>query len=56
MQRFYHPPALPKKDRFMARRIQNWFLNPDADPELTAAIQSGKYPTLEIFLDEIKEH
>jgi hypothetical protein len=56
MEKFYHRPALPEKDRFRARRIQNWFLNPDSDTELTAAIKAGKCPTVEIFLDEVKEH
>ena len=56
MEKFYHRPALPEKDRFMSRRIQNWILNPASDPELTSAIKAGKCPTLEIFLDEIKEY
>ncbi len=48
----YNRPVMPKKERFFARRVRNWVLRPEDDPELTEEIRNGKHPGLEILLAE----
>lgn len=45
-------PAMPKEKRFFAKRVKNWVMYPENDPEFTEEIRNGKYPGLEILLED----
>lgn len=48
----YVRPALPEEKKFFAKRVRNWVMHPENDPELTEEIRNGKHPGLEILLVE----
>ena len=48
----YTRPAMPEEKKFFAKRVRNWVMYPENDPELTEEIRNGKYPGLEILLVE----
>lgn len=48
----YQRPALPEEKKFFAKRVRNWVLHPENDPDLTEEIRNGKHPGLEILLEE----
>lgn len=48
----YTRPAMPEEKQFFARRVRNWVMHPENDPELTEEIRNGKHPGLEILLVE----
>ena len=48
----YQHPVLPEEKKFFAKRVRNWVLHPENDPELTEEIRNGKHPGLEILLAE----
>lgn len=48
----YYQPVLPETERFFAKRVRNWVLHLENNPELTAEIRNGKHPGLEKLLEE----
>ncbi len=44
------PPA--EVNPFFARRVRHWVLNPEKDEDLTEQVKAGKYPALEILLED----
>ena len=48
----YSTPTVPEEKRFFAKRVRNWVMHPENDPELTEEIRNGKHPGLEILLVE----
>lgn len=46
----YKRTVLPESQRFFAKRVRQWVLNPERDPELTEEIRNGQHPHLEIML------
>lgn len=48
----YIRPVLPEEKKFFAKRVRNWVMHPENDPELTKEIRNGKHPGLEILLTE----
>lgn len=49
----YRRPVLSEPERFFAKRVRNWVMHPENDPELTEEIKSGKHPGLEILVEEV---
>ena len=47
----YQRPVLPEEKKFFAKRVRNWVMHPENDPELTEEIRNGKHPGLEILLE-----
>ena len=43
---------MPEEKKFFAKRVKNWVMHPENDPELTEEIRNGKHPGLEILLIE----
>ena len=41
---------LSEENPFFARRISHWIDHPENDPDLTWAVQCGKYPSLLVYL------
>ncbi|GEM_PF-4883798 len=41
---------LSESNPFFARRICRWIDHPEKDPDLTWAVQCGKYPSLLVYL------
>ena len=48
----YIRPPMPEEKKFFAKRVRNWVVHPENDPELTKEIRNGKHPGLEILLAE----
>ena len=48
----YTHPVMPEEKKFFAKRVKNWVVHPENDPELTEEIRNGKHPGLEILLVE----
>lgn len=48
----YERPTLDEEKRFMAKRIRNWIMKPESDPELTEIVKAGKIEALKVFLDD----
>ena len=51
----YERPTLDEEKRFMAKRIRNWIMKPESDPELTEIVKAGKVEALKVFLDDETE-
>ena len=51
----YERPTLAEEKRFMAKRIRNWIMKPESDPELTEIVKAGKIEALKVFLDNETE-
>ena len=47
----YIRPPIPEEKKFFAKRVKNWVMHPENDPELTEEIRNGKHPGLEILLE-----
>ena len=48
----YKRPDMPESKRFFAKRVRQWVLHPDNDPELVEEIRNGQHPGLEILLEK----
>jgi hypothetical protein len=55
MSIIYERPTLDEEKRFMAKRIRNWIMKPESDPELTEIVKTGKIEALKVFLDDETE-
>ena len=52
-QNAYCRPSLSEPERFFAKRVRNWVMHPENDPELTEEIKNGKHPGLEVLVEEV---
>ena len=48
----YIRPPMSEEKKFFAKRVRDWVMHPENDPELTEEIRNGKHPGLEILLVE----
>lgn len=51
MSKKYTRSPMPEEKKFFAKRVKNWVMHPENDPELTEEIRNGKHPGLEILLE-----
>lgn len=52
MSKKYTRSPMPEAERFFAKRVRNWVMHPENDPELTEEVRNGKHPGLEILVEE----
>jgi len=52
----YEHPTLDEEKQFMAKRIRNWIMKPESDPELTEIVKAGKVEALKVFLRDREIH
>ena len=52
----YRRSVLFEAERFFVRRVRNWGMHPENNPELAEEIRSGKHPGLEILVGEVDSY
>lgn len=46
--------GLFQEDKFFARWIRKWVLCPESDKALTEEVKAGKWPEIEVLMEEVK--